>query len=661
MNHIGQHTPGGQWHVKLRHSMQTKFMLAFILVFLTTFLGTGFIAINGLPFGSFQGWEASAKQEAVRSLDLIADLRKERLMNWFRERQADVQVIAGNPIITAYLGDLISSIDDAAPIDGNGDSPRAQIHNRQAVKSVVSFLSAFRNAYTQNRAVEYQVIRIVDANTGRVLASTHADEIGLVLSDHDKSMDVVVRAERRYISDVVMEDTNSPAHFDIGHPVFDSTGAVIASVVMEVTLESALNMYLNDDGGLGETGEALLVNEDGYILTPLRYRLPDGSRARVLQVKITAKPERYAASGREGIVESEDYRGHEVIAAYRHIRISPDWGWGLVVKVDKNQLFAFIDEGIGDSIWISLAGIVLITILSLVLTFQLTQPLSRITAVARRLAAGERFERTQVESRDEIGVLSAVFDEMIEKLDSTNRRLLRRSTELDAVNKELESFAYAVAHDLRAPLRAIDGFSQALVEDYGEQLDVEAKNYLRYLREGSQEMGCLIDDLLKLSRATRGDMSFEDVNLSKIATEVVGELRLTDPERKVETNIDQGIVVSGDPRLLRIMMDNLLGNAWKFTARSSQACVGFTARRINGQFCCVVQDNGVGFDMAYKDKLFLPFQRLHRSEEFEGTGIGLVTVQRIIHRHGGTLLAEGIVDKGASFTFELNAGGKDHG
>ncbi len=241
------------------------------------------------------------------------------------------------------------------------------------------------------------------------------------------------------------------------------------------------------------------------------------------------------------------------------------------------------------------------------------------------------------------------------------RKVAERTAELDAVNKELEAFSYSMAHDLRAPLRAIDGFSQALVEEYGKHLEGDARDYLRYLREGSQEMGRLIDDLLTLSRATRGEMSRQAVNLSELAAEVAENLKQTAPDRKVVIDIAPGVVVNGDLRMLRVVMENLLDNAWKFSRDQVEAHIEFIAERLDGKIRCIVRDNGVGFDMAYENKLFAPFQRLHSTREFEGTGIGLSTVQRIINRHGGNILAEGVVGRGAAFTFELDAGEKDNG
>lgn len=229
-----------------------------------------------------------------------------------------------------------------------------------------------------------------------------------------------------------------------------------------------------------------------------------------------------------------------------------------------------------------------------------------------------------------------------------------RTRALSAANKELESFCYAVSHDLRAPLRGIDGFSLALLEDYSDKLDAQGNNYLNRIHAATVRMGGLINDLLKLSRVTRADMQSETVNLSSIAEEVVEELKSVDTARKVTVTIAPGLTTErSDPNLLRLVLENLLGNAWKFTGKRQDAQIEFGFEVSNGKPVYHIRDNGVGFDMAYKDKLFVPFQRLHSVSEFDGTGIGLVTVQRIIQRHGGHVWAEAKVDEGATFYFTL--------
>jgi light-regulated signal transduction histidine kinase (bacteriophytochrome) len=241
-----------------------------------------------------------------------------------------------------------------------------------------------------------------------------------------------------------------------------------------------------------------------------------------------------------------------------------------------------------------------------------------------------------------------------EGLQQAMANLEQSSAQLAATNKELEAFSYSVSHDLRSPLRSIDGFSQALLEDYTDKLDATAQDYLRRLRNASQKMGELIDGLLKLSRLTRSEMHRENVDLSALAEEIATRLRETNPERKAEFIISRGLTANGDPQLLRALLENLLGNAWKFTGKVPLAKIEFGAIQNGAPKTFFVKDNGAGFDMTYVDKLFRAFQRLHDITEFPGTGIGLATVQRIINRHGGAVRAEGEVGKGAAFYFTLD-------
>jgi signal transduction histidine kinase len=233
------------------------------------------------------------------------------------------------------------------------------------------------------------------------------------------------------------------------------------------------------------------------------------------------------------------------------------------------------------------------------------------------------------------------------------RLVAQRTADLTATNHELSAFAYSVSHDLRAPLRAIDAFSQALLEDYGDVIDPHGQDYLRRVRTNAARMSQLIDDLLQLSRLTRAEMHYETIDLSGMARAIAADLQRNDSKRAVVFNVEPGVVARGDPRLVRVLLDNLLGNAWKYTSRHPTAQISFGRTTEDGEVVYYVRDDGAGFDLAYADKLFRPFQRLHTMEEFEGAGVGLATAQRVVRRHGGRIWADAAPEQGATFFFTL--------
>ena len=257
------------------------------------------------------------------------------------------------------------------------------------------------------------------------------------------------------------------------------------------------------------------------------------------------------------------------------------------------------------------------------------------------------------DDRGEIHALLHTFSDLPD-LAATQEALSQRTIQLEAANRELESFSYSVSHDLQAPLRMINGFSQILWENYRPHLDDRGQHYLQRIQANSQRMSDLIDALLGLSRVTRSQMKTSKVNLSAIALNIIEELTAEDPQRQVEVTIAPNLEVNGDPQLLRIALCNLFNNAWKYTSRRSPAKIEFDVLISDeGATTYYLRDNGAGFDRDYADKLFKAFQRLHSSGEFPGTGIGLATVQRIIFRHGGKVWAEGQCDRGATIYFSL--------
>ena len=317
-----------------------------------------------------------------------------------------------------------------------------------------------------------------------------------------------------------------------------------------------------------------------------------------------------------------DYRGVTVVGAWRWIE---GMDLGLVMKMDAAEAY----EPYAVVRRVMFSGLALLLLAAILSTWFW----AREVAQARRRARAEA------------------------KLQRLNRdleaRVSQRTAQMEAANKELEAFAYSVSHDLRAPLRGIDGFSQALMEDYGDKLDEEGRHYLSRVRAGTQRMGLLIDDLLRLSRVSRAQMDRGPVDLTAAAKAVISELRQQDPARQVSAKVQEGLKTTGDGHLLKIALDNLIGNAWKYSGKAEAARIEVGTAEADGVHAFFVKDNGAGFDMAYAHKLFGVFQRLHSAEEFPGTGIGLATVARIIHRHGGRIWAKGEPGKGATFYFTL--------
>jgi light-regulated signal transduction histidine kinase (bacteriophytochrome)/HAMP domain-containing protein len=343
---------------------------------------------------------------------------------------------------------------------------------------------------------------------------------------------------------------------------------------------------------------------------------------------------------------------------------------------------------LGIALLVTLVAMAVAFLMSAQLQRIVTRPILAITGIAREVVQrGDYSRRAEKLSDDEVGELADAFNAMLAEIQTrtgqlgdanleleqqvTERgraeqevlrlnaeleaRVRDRTAQLEAANQELEAFSYTVSHDLRAPLRAIDGFSQALVEDFPEHVPEDALRYISRIRASTLRMGQLIEDLLNLSRVARAPLERSTVDVSEISRQVVADLRARDPARDVDVSVWEGMAAEADARLLRAALENLIGNAWKFSARSAKARIEVGVMRDGGHQVFFVRDNGAGFDMAFADKLFNAFQRLHTGNDYAGTGIGLATVQRILRRHGGRIWADAQVDRGATFYFTLEA------
>lgn len=344
----------------------------------------------------------------------------------------------------------------------------------------------------------------------------------------------------------------------------------------------------------------------------------------------------------------------------------------LYIKADLRELDERVRAHATLVLFAVLASVGVAFGLSTWLQRKITRPVGLLAEAARAVSEGKDYSvRAQASSDDELGLLADSFNDMlaeIEKRDTAlrasegrlrqlnvelERRVAARTADLESTNRELEAFSYSVSHDLRAPLRAIDGFSKALLEDCGGGLGEVGAGHLERVRRAARQMDLLIDDLLNLARISRTEMRRERVDLAAMGKEIVASLTQAQPDRKVEFVVTGDPAVEGDPLLLRVALDNLLRNAWKFTSKHPTARIELGQRGDNGRTVFFVGDDGAGFDMEHASVLFAPFQRLHRQSDFEGTGVGLATVKRIIQRHGGRLWAESAVENGAKFYFTM--------
>jgi signal transduction histidine kinase len=403
------------------------------------------------------------------------------------------------------------------------------------------------------------------------------------------------------------------------------TGAsAMGALLIEIDPRQFLYPLIQSWPTPSRTAETLLIRREGgevVYLNTLRHRANTELSFR-LPVDRRSLPAAMAVTGKEGMVEGEDYRHVPVLAAVRGVPGTP---WFIVAKEDRNEIFAPFRQ----RVWM-IVGILLVSVLAAVLGMGLLWR-RREAQVLREQQVADRRLNVELE-----------------------QRVKDRTGQLEASNRELEAFCYSVSHDLRAPLRGIDGWSLALLEDYHDKLDEEGHRHLRRVRADTQRMGRLIDALLLLSRVTRGQIQRGPVDLTALARSVAARFQEAEPERRVEFSAQPGLTAQGDARLLEIVLSNLLGNAWKFTGGRPLARVEFGRTEIDSRPAFFVRDSGVGFDMNYAQKLFGAFQRMHRASEFPGTGIGLATVQRIIQRYGGRVWAEAQVDRGATFYFTLD-------
>lgn len=597
-------------------SLQSKFFLYFLAFAVLPLLVTGTVV--------FSITKQRIERDTIEHLALVADLSSKRLNNTLDHYADRAKLVASRTQLRASLEEY------------------GKTRDKKTVATMQKILLD-----TKNSVDNIDEITIRDIS-GTVAASTNPSRtVEHPRSEHPPSA-------KSFYPDLIFKDESNTLHLRILGPLVlneQDIGTLEmilpADEIMEITSD-----YL----GLGESGEIMLVakHPDGgaIFLTPLRFDA-DAALTRTVSETKVGDPVLSVLSGEEKIFIDQpvtDYRKVSVLAATRFI---PATGWGMVAKVDRDDALAAVAETRDIYLFTIIFTLLLVAFLSIVFSQSITSPILELARVSLKLKTADFSEQATATSTDEIGQLADAFNEMSEKLKKSYTEMEDRVKER---TKELEAFSYSVSHDLRSPLRAIDGFSKILVEEHGKDLSTEGKRLIDIIQANTHQMGELIDDLLDFSHFGRQEVKTRTVNMTELVKSAYDELKATVPDRHIEFIMGDLPKAQADPALLRHVWVNYLNNAIKFTRPRKEKArieVGGKIDKEKNEIVYFAKDNGAGFNMQYVNKLFGVFQRLHTAEEFEGSGVGLAIVSRIVTKHGGRAWGEGSVDQGATFYFTL--------
>ncbi|MFQ6042445.1 MAG: PAS domain-containing protein, partial [Candidatus Poribacteria bacterium] len=430
-------TDGQRTRRTLFRSIRTKLIVNFILVFVAIFVIVEWIEIRGVPFTPYSGRRGEQRAEAFRSLNLIADLKKERLLRWMEERRDDTHMIAASEFIAANVVQLRAAIREFAAEGREEAELWALVRKEGTYRALVRYLDTVRDTYEI-----YDRIQVADAETGKIFVSTDDTVLGTDVSQHQyPCFSEALKTRALYVSDIKMDLQSQHPALHFSDIIKDQEGEAVAVLIMEVNVDDIIKPMLHTGEGLDERGEALLVNQDVKILTSLKHPLADGSIAEPLEYQITAKPAVLAANGEEGIIESEDYRGEPVLAAYRYIRVSSQLGWGMVVKRDRAELFAPLRRDMIYTLLTELGGILAVVLLTIVTAKNIAGPIRSLSRTAAQVAEGNLDARASATTSDEVGMLSTTFNSMVQRIQNWREELEEqvhaRTVELRALNEEL--------------------------------------------------------------------------------------------------------------------------------------------------------------------------------------------------------------------------------
>jgi signal transduction histidine kinase len=683
--------------------------IGFGLLFAAFFAAFFVIERYGLPLSGFEGHVEEKRTEAFKSLSLAADLKKERLLRWLEERRDDAVVITQSAIVKSHLEDLDNVIRREKEAGKSGEDLWNAVRETEAYRDLFQHLELVRTTYKV-----YRNIQIADARTGIVITGTHAADLGGEVFDRER-FDRAAEAGGPLI-DVWAEERDREMQLHIlktfrgvGGERPSGHNALAAVLIMHIGTDDFIVPFLHTGGGLGATGEALLVNRDVRIITPLKHRLADGSEAVPMEYRIEALPATRGARGEEGIIETDDYRGEPVLAAYRYIPVSDEVGWGMVVKRDTAEILRHYHRTAMTTTLIAVIGILLTLGLTHLISRNLTRPVATLSSTARKVRKGDLTARAPVTGTDEIRELAEAFNSMVERVQNWNRemdeKVRLRTAELDrkneelqeeikarravqeshdqlnealrAKNEELEQVINVTSHDLRSPLVNIHGFSRELEHLAGEAatlsespeipphlaeklrpiLSEQVPEALSFILRGASRMDRLIKGLLRLSRLGRAALEIKPLDMNLLLSEVTGVFSYQLQKSGASIEIGPLPPCLGDEVQVNQVFSNLLDNALKYLDPSRPGVIRVSGREEDGRAIYCVEDNGIGIDPDYFDRIFEIFHRLD-PRAGTGDGLGLTTVRKILDRQNGAISVQSPPGAGCLFTVSLPSPGR---
>lgn len=604
-------------------NLRSRITWLFALLAVVPVIIVGFLAYNT--------GRGSIEQVEINHLVSTNLMKSSELNRWIEGNQQRMEELAQRPLLVQHSATL-ATYDPADPAYDSARLSLEEDHLKPRIKPIGGFIE----------------ISVMNPDSGIVLASSDETQEGKYYANQRFYLEGKTHT---YTQGVYYSLPLQQTTMVVSTPVRDRKRDLVAVMAGRLDLRD-LSQIMSAQSGLRLTEKTYLVNKSNFFVTE-----PSFGEGYALKKTVRTEGVKAGLAGKDGVGFYQDYRNVPVIGAYKWL---PDYNMCLITEVDQAEAYARIDSMSTTIITIVSLLALIVVAASFFLARTITLPLARLVAGAVAVGRGNLDQRVGTPAKDEIGELSRAFDRMaIElkgttvSLDELEQRIRERTAQLEAANRELEAFSYSVSHDLRVPLRAIGGYTRILQEEYQQQMDAEGKRVCSVISESADKMSALIDDLLAFSRLGRAAMSPRKLDMEELVNSVFQELTTAKSRKRIDFQVDVVPPVMGDTSLLRQVWVNLISNAIKFSSKQKRAVINVHGENAEGEIVYSVQDNGAGFDMQYTHKLFGVFQRLHSTKEFEGNGVGLALVQRVVLRHGGRVWAEGQIGKGATFYFSL--------